>query len=127
MRAILDETFKTNLLLNKTKGFLTDNKMATVVPLSINTPFFINLQKETTFDRAMIQENIANGQSIESAKLEYWDGKAWQQIQTFSTVGYKRLLRFSPIKTSKLRLTILKSKTPTPMLSELGLFKSVSE
>jgi alpha-L-fucosidase len=124
MRAILDETFKTNLVKNKTKGFLTDSKMQTVHPLSINVPFIIDLQKKTSFDRFMLQEDIASGQRIESAKLEYWNGKTWQLVQTFTTVGYKRLLRFEPIETAKLKLTILKAKTNSVMLSEIGIYKA---
>jgi alpha-L-fucosidase len=124
MRAILDETFKTNLAKNKTKGFLTDGKMQTVHPLSINVPFIVDLQKKTSFDRFMLQEDIASGQRIESAKLEYWNGKTWQLVQTFTTVGYKRLLRFEPIETAKLKLTILKAKTNAVMLSEIGVYKA---
>jgi alpha-L-fucosidase len=124
MRAILDETFKNNLAKNKTKGFLTDGKMQTIHPLSINVPFILNLQKKTTFDRFMLQEDIASGQRIESAKLEYWDGKTWQLVQAFTTVGYKRLLRFETIETTQLKLTILKAKTNAVMLSEIGVFKA---
>jgi alpha-L-fucosidase len=124
MRAILDETFKTNLAKNKTKGFLTDGKMQTVHPLNINVPFIIDLQKKTKFDRFMLQEDIASGQRIESAQLEYWNGKTWQPVQTFTTVGYKRLLRFEPIETAKLKLTILKAKTNVVMLSEIGVYKA---
>jgi formylglycine-generating enzyme required for sulfatase activity len=41
---------------------------------------------------------------------EFWDGKSWQVIQSFSTIGYKRLLRIHPIQSSKLRLTFSETK-----------------
>ncbi len=124
-RSILDETFKDNLAKKKTKRALTDSKMTTAIPLSINTPLVIDFKKPMTFDRASIQENIVEGQRIEKALLEYWDGKEWKNIQNFTTVGYKRLLRFESKTTTKVRLTILQAKS-TVLLSEIGFFKASS-
>ena len=76
-----------------------------------------------SFDRASLQENIADGQKVEEARLEYWDGKNWQQISQFTTIGYKRLLRFPLVAATKVRLTILKAKQPVE-LAELGLYKA---
>ena len=74
----------------------------------------------------MLQENISEGQSIENGELEYWDNSAWQTLQDFTTVGYKRLMRFKAVTTSKIRLTILKAKSKI-LLSEIGCFKSFRE
>jgi hypothetical protein len=41
-----------------------------------------------------------------------------------STVGYKRLLRFAPVTTSKVRLTIDKYRLP-PVIAEFGLFRQL--
>ena len=57
-----------------------------------------------------MQENIAAGQRIEKALLEYWDGKEWKNLAEFTTVGYKRLLRFNVHTLQKLRVTILESR-----------------
>jgi alpha-L-fucosidase len=123
-RSILDETFKTNLALGKTQTVLTDKKVLTDAPLSINTPLTIDFGKETTFDRALIQENIMKGQRIERAKLEYWTGSDWQLIQEFTTVGYKRLLRFEAVAARKVRLTVLEAKTKAVSIAEVGFFKA---
>ena len=41
------------------------------------------------------------------------------------TIGYKRLVRFHPIRTKKVKLTILETyKNQTPLISEMGLYKS---
>jgi alpha-L-fucosidase len=74
-------------------------------------------------DRALFQENISTGQKVEEALLEYWDGKEWKTIQSFTTIGYKRLLRFKAVEASKLRLTILRSKANV-QLAEIGFFKA---
>ena len=123
-RSILDETFKTNLAFGKTKTVLTDKKILTDTPLSINTPLTIDFGKNTTFDRALIQENIIKGQRIEQAKLEYWNGSNWQLIQEFTTVGHKRLLRFEAVTARKVRFTVLAAKTDAVFISEVGFFKA---
>ena len=120
-RAILDKTFDKNLAKGKVVKNLADNKINTAE--LIIKPLEINFNKEMTLDRALFQENIAEGQRIEKARLEYWTGKKWQLVQEFTTVGYKRLLRFDPIKTSKMRFSIVQSKAPV-FLAEIGFFKA---
>jgi alpha-L-fucosidase len=83
----------------------------------------LDFKKEIAFDRAMFQENIAEGQRNVAALLEYWDGKGWQKADQFTTIGYKRLLRLPLIKTSKVRLTVLEAKLPV-QLSEIGFYKA---
>ena len=77
-------------------------------------------------DRAMFQENIANGQRNINARLEYWDGKKWNLVSDFTTIGYKRLLRFPIITTSKLKLTILEAKGEV-QLAEIGFYQASGE
>ncbi|GEO05126.1 hypothetical protein AAE02nite_27900 [Adhaeribacter aerolatus] len=123
-RAALNETFKTNLLATqKSNKSLTDTKLNTFVSLPQGQSIVFNLGKATSFDRAMFQENIADGQHNETALLEYWDGSKWQKINQFTTIGYKRLLRFPAVHTDKIRLTVLKAKGPV-QLAEVGLFKA---
>ena len=123
-RTALNETFKTNLLTNhKSNKSLTDKKLGTFVTLPEGQSIVFNLGKATTFDRAMFQENIADGQRNETALLEYWDGNKWQEINKFTTIGYKRLLRFPEVQTDKIRVTIIKAKEPV-QLAEVGLFKA---
>jgi len=124
-RNILNETFEHNLATGKIEKGLTDKKLNTFISMKENDPLVIDLGKMQSFDRLMLQENIQNGQHIKQGMWEYWDGNNWQLIQTFSTVGHKRLLRFNTIQTSKLRLTItgiINSKKI--QLSEVGIYKA---
>ncbi len=125
-RTILNETFENNLASGKTNKLLTDKKLSTFLTLKENQPLIINFERPITFDRAMFQENIASGQRNEEALLEYWDGKEWQKINGFTTIGYKRLLRFPAVTANKVRLTILKAKQPI-QLSEVGFYKASAE
>lgn len=75
-----------------------------------------------TFDVLCLQENIAVGQRIEHFVAEHWDGAQWRNFTEGTTVGFKRLLRFDPITTGKVRLRILSSRL-NPTLGEVGLYK----
>lgn len=123
-RSILDETFKTNLAKKSNKKLL-DGKLTTWIGAAEQTPIEIKLSKATTFDRFMVQENIAEGQRIAEAQLEYWDGASWKLIKKFTTVGYKRLLRFEPVTAAKVRLTVVRALAPV-QLAEVGVYKASS-
>lgn len=122
-RSILNETFRTNLAAGYAPAQLTDNTLHTALTIAENQPLLIDLKRPTPFDRAMLQENIADGQRLERGKIEYWDGKAWQILRPFTTVGYKRLLRFPAVTTTKVRVTVTKAKAPVK-LAAFGLFKA---
>jgi alpha-L-fucosidase len=122
-RQILDETFKVNFAKDKVAPKLTDKRLSTFIDLKEKQSLTINLKQQFKIDRALLQENITKGQRAEEVLLEYYDGKEWKVIQAFTTIGYKRLLRFNEVETSRLRITILKCKAAV-QLAELGFFKA---
>ena len=122
-RSILNETFAKNLASIKAEKRLTDNKLSTFVPLKTNVPLVVSFGKKVSFDRVMLQENIASGQKIKSGLVEYWDGNAWEKLSDFTTVGYKRLIRSKQVETAKVRITITETKGPV-QLAEIGFFKA---
>jgi len=122
-RSILDETFKSNLLLKSVNKDLTDKELETFITMKDNHPFEVRFKKELSFDRILLQENITQGQRAESGMLEYWSNGEWKVLCEFTTIGYKRLLRTPLIKTGKIRLTINKSIKPV-QLAEIGVFKA---
>ncbi len=122
-RKILNETFQNNLVNSNDEKFLTDKKLNTFIALKEGASKIISFKKTVSFNRAMFQENITNGQRNEKALLEYWNNNHWQKIAEFTTIGYKRLLRFPLIKTTKIRITILNAKLSV-QLAELGFYKA---
>ena len=124
--SILSTTFKHNLVEGSIDKKLTDNKLSTYLVLKENQPLEIHFSKSITFNRALFQENIEMGQLCENALLEFWNGEKWLPLKSFTTIGYKRLLRFSAIKTSAVRFTVVHSKN-TIELSELGLYLAENE
>jgi alpha-L-fucosidase len=83
------------------------------------------LAGQKTFDVLLLQENIRIGQRVEKFVLECADGDGWKTIAEGTTIGYKRLLKFDPVTTSRVRLRILSSRL-NPTISEFGLYKLAS-
>jgi alpha-L-fucosidase len=71
----------------------------------------------------MIRENYRNGQRVEAFIIEAWDGRAWQEVIRGTTIGYKRLLRFDPVTSGKVRLRIPVSRD-VPEIMSFGLYKA---
>ena len=91
-KAVIDETFQTNLAENQKleashtrKGFqatnLTDNHLdtywATQDTIS-KASVTMNLQKPTTFDRVILGEGIAYGQRIDNFTFDIWKNGKWE-------------------------------------------------
>jgi alpha-L-fucosidase len=83
----------------------------------------VELGSSVAMNRLLVQEEISLGQRVERFKLEAWDGQAWRECASGTTIGYKRLLSFPTVTASKVRLTILDARD-VPAISEFGLFKA---
>lgn len=132
-KRLRDETFKTNLAagakITSKNGinnkYLIDGKYNshfTTKGTDTSTVIEFTFKSPKTFDVLMLQENIQIGQRIEEFGFDYWKDGEWHEATKGTTVGYKRLLRFDPVSTSKVRLRIEASRL-NPTLSEIGLFK----
>ena len=135
MDRILDKTFETNFFntpqtsikSDVTVRDLTDERLETYWSgTKKNNILEFTLPKETNVDRLMIQENITEGQRIESFVFEYWTGSTWIEAGKGTTIGFKRLLRFSPITSNRFRIIVLESRD-VPQISEFGIFKASDE
>jgi alpha-L-fucosidase len=137
-RAVLDETFQTNLATGKaatassthnrshSPGKLTDGDPTTFWAAAMTdttASVEIDLGGPQTFDRALLAEPIELGQRVAKFTFEAWIDNGWKPVAEGTTIGYKRLLRFAPIRTNKVRLTILEANN-SPLISEIGLFKA---
>jgi alpha-L-fucosidase len=74
-----------------------------------------------TFNVAMVQEAIAEGQRVERFEIDAWLKGRWESIADGTTIGYKRLLRFEDVTTDRVRIRVVESRL-SPMIAELGLF-----
>jgi len=83
----------------------------------------IDFGKEQTFNRLLLQENIALGQRIHKFKLETEKENSWEEVISGTTIGYKRALRLDAVTATKARIT-LETEAPCLTLSNLGLFNA---
>ena len=69
----------------------------------------------------LIQEDIAQGQRVEDFLVEVYSNGTWQFAAEGTTIGYKRLLRFSDCQPEKIRVTIRGTRA-TANISNVGLY-----
>ena len=130
----LKNTFNKNLLEeskilfnNKTQPInkIIDKNINTFSTFKSNNNNVINitLENEKLVDIFEISENINLGQRIKEFIFEIKVNEKWIIIEKGTTVGTKRLIKFRPLIVKDLRFTIVYSKD-TPLISELGLYKS---
>jgi len=84
----------------------------------------LKLPEPRTFDVLSLQEAVDHrGQRVEHFFVDVWDGTNWKQIDEQTTIGHKRLLRWStPVTTDRVRIRIVASRLE-PTLAEVGLYK----
>ena len=132
MKRILGKTFEKNLLENAVSsvgeiGDLTDGRLETYWQGSGKTNTIeISFEGEQEFDRLLLQENITEGQRIEEFVLECRVDTEWIPVAEGTTVGYKRILRFDPVRCSEARIVIKESRD-IPQISEIGFYKASEE
>ena len=137
MRVLLDSTFKSNLAAtakvtvpdgdpNMRPEEMLDNDPRTfwtpggdVLTPSIELDFGY----PRVFDCLLLQEHISNGQRVERFVLEAKQDGRWEEVARGTTIGYKRLMRFAPVRSAVVRLRILSSRG-APEISSFGLFRS---
>lgn len=83
----------------------------------------LDLGAEKEINRVVLQEYIPLGQRVKSFSVEAWDGKQFVEIDKQTTIGYKRILVFPTLTTSKIRVNILDSKA-APILAEMAVYKA---
>ncbi len=136
MRAILDATFRTDLAAGSrisASNEAVGHESAAVArskagkywttPEGVETAWLeLSLPHSISFDCVLLQEAIRTGQRVEQFRLEAWKDSEWEVFARGTTIGYKRLLRFDPVQTQRVRLVIEQSRS-NPAIARLGLFK----
>jgi alpha-L-fucosidase len=85
-----------------------------------------DLGEETEVNRILIQEYIRLGQRVQEFKVEALVNGGWQKVIDGTTVGYKIIRKFPVVKTSKIKVSVVKSKA-CPVISNLELYRSPGE
>ncbi|MGA2544474.1 MAG: family 20 glycosylhydrolase [Verrucomicrobiota bacterium] len=86
-----------------------------------NAELVLQWPKAVTFSVVRLREYIPLGQRVETYSLDQWQGGAWVEFATGTSIGHCRLVRHEPVTTDKVRLRILNSPV-CPALAEFGVF-----
>jgi len=81
----------------------------------------IDFGHELKFNRVILQEKIALGQRVKRFSILVWNGGDYQVAGRFTTIGYKRILRFDTVRSSRLRLLIEDAKA-APLISNIEIY-----
>lgn len=81
----------------------------------------IDFKSPETINHAVIMEDYRQGQRIREYKVEGWTGSAWKQLSHGTSVGRKKIDRFTPEKVSKVRLDITIS-AGVPLIRSFEVF-----
>lgn len=89
----------------------------------IQSSVLVDFGEPTEFNRFLAQEYIRLGQRIKKFTLEALIDGEWKQIAEGTTIGRKRILRFSNVKATRLRWNILDAKA-CPVIAGIGVFNA---
>jgi alpha-L-fucosidase len=101
--AVIRNDFKGNLLIGATTRVSPTNKLG------------FSFSKPTTFNRVLIQEDIALGQRVRSFVIETLQGGSWEAVNAVdstTTIGYKRIVRFEDVTAGQFRIRVLDARGP---------------
>lgn len=137
-RALLDETFKTNLAekadvsTSAVRGDANQYAATNVSDKNPETYWTLNDNDtsgtlEFAFDKpqlvkyVLLQEYIKLGQRVKSFVIEAKAGDSWNVIGEGTTIGYKRIVKVEPVETAAVRITIRDAKA-CPVISNIELY-----
>ena len=83
----------------------------------------INFGTPTKFNRFLVQEYIRLGQRVKAFTVEALVDGTWNELAKATTIGYKRILRFTTVETTQLRFRITESKS-CPVISNIGIYNA---
>ncbi len=83
----------------------------------------IDLGKPTLFNRFLVQEYIRLGQRVKAFTVEALINGNWKELAKATTIGYKRILRFTGVEATKVRFNITGSKS-CPVISNIGIYSA---
>jgi alpha-L-fucosidase len=86
----------------------------------------IDLGTDTEINRIILQEYIKLGQRVQEFKVSIFNNGGWKPLTDGTTIGHKVIRKFPVVKTSKIKITISKSKA-CPVISNIELYRAPGE
>lgn len=83
----------------------------------------VDFPAAVTFNRALTQEWLNDGQHVQKYAIEIWDRNGWKTIAAAEAIGHKKIDVFPAVTASRVRLNIL-SSTSEAHIREFQLYHS---
>lgn len=83
----------------------------------------ITFEVPTAVNRVVLQEHIPLGQRVKKFTIEAKVDGAWTTIDTQTTIGYKRILRFETVDATQVRVNFLEAKGSLA-ISNVSLYRA---
>lgn len=81
----------------------------------------VDFGKSQAVNQVLIQEHISLGQRIQQFSVHYYNEGEWEPCAEGTTVGYKRILRFPTVETTKLRIDI-EASLACPLINTISVY-----
>lgn len=137
-RQLLDKEFQANLASNaKAEAGSHRGKSAMYTPAKVTDgndetywttddgittgSLVINFSSSKSIKYVVLKEYIKLGQRVKSFEIQVWKGQQWKRVGDGTTIGYKRIIKFDPETTDKVRVTITSSKS-SPLISAVEIY-----
>ena len=101
------------------KDIITDKNIEWSAEVGDSREF--DIDSSSMINTLLIQEDITRGQRVEKFSVEVFSNDMWHLVAEGTTIGYKRLLRFTDCKAERLRVTIEASRG-TANIQNIGLY-----
>jgi alpha-L-fucosidase len=111
LREYIDRTFAKNFATN-TKSYKGVKEGGSII---------LDIAPGATVNTLLIQEDISKGQRVEEFIIEAYINDEWHYIAQGTTIGYKRLIRFSDTIAEKIRVAIKRTRKDAN-ISNIGLY-----
>lgn len=114
-------TYEVNLFKGaRGPAAVVDGRPTTYTALDpANPEIIITPTRPVTINRLVLQEAIdTHGERVEVHTVDAWVNGQWQPIATATNIGYKRILRFPTVTSSKFRIRFTQFRD-TPVISNI--------
>jgi alpha-L-fucosidase len=81
----------------------------------------IQLAGEQAVDQVVIQENIKNGERVRDYSVQIYQNGEWVEVCRGLCIGHKRIQRFNPVSTNRIRL-IIREAVATPQIKTFSVY-----
>lgn len=116
MRTRLNAIFRSDLAARKTVDWQRTGASTAIATLDLGATLTCGI--------ADLREQIQYGQMVAQYVLEGSDGGEWMVLSRGTTIGYRKLDRFTPVQVRHVRLTIEDAAAP-PRPVSIGLYAGV--